>query len=146
VRPTVTLSGNLATDVSLRSTSGGAVAGFRIAVNDDWFDKKSGQWRSRTVYLQVSAWRQLGEHVAACLVKGNPVVVVGRLVQRQYEDKDGQTRTVVDLEADTVALDLGRGTARYQASPRGPQTSDLAPAADAPEQGTVVIEHSGVAA
>lgn len=145
VRQTITLTGNLTSDVSLRATSGGSVASFRLAVNDDWFDKKTGQWRSRTVYLQVSAWRQLGEHVAATLVKGNPVVVVGRLSQRQY-DKDGQTHTVTDLDAETVAVDLARGTARYQAAPRGPQTSDLAQAAQGPEASTVVIEHSGVAA
>ena len=145
MRSTITLAGNLATDVTLNSTASGPVAKFRIAVNDDWFDKKSGQWRSRTVYLQVSAWRQLGEHVAAALVKGNPVVVVGRLSQRQY-DKEGQTHTVTDFDADIVAVDLTRGTARYQASPRGPQTSDVAAAVLVAEHGDVVIEHTGAAA
>lgn len=145
MRPTITLAGNLANDVTLRSTAGGSVANFRLAVNDDWLDKKTGQWRSRTVYLQVSAWRQLGEHVAASLVKGTPVVVVGKLTQRQY-DKDGQAHTATDLEAETVAIDLARGIARYVASPRGPQTADLAALGVGSGQADVVIEHTGVAA
>jgi single-strand DNA-binding protein len=145
VRSTVTLAGNLTSNVTLRDTAGGCVANFRMAVNDDWFDKKSGQWRSRVVYLQVSAWRQLAEHAADSLALGHPVLVVGKLRQRQY-DKEGQTHTVVEVEAEAIGHDLNRGRAIFQRAPRGPQTSDLAGSAEPAETGTVVIEHSGVAA
>lgn len=145
MRSTVTLSGNLTGNPTLRATAGGAVANFRMAVNDDWFDKKAGQWRSRTVYLQVSAWRQLAEHVMDSLALGQPVIVVGRLRQRQY-DKDGQTHTVVEVEADAVGHDLFFGRSRFERAPRGPQTSEVAASTQEPEAGTVVVEHSGVAA
>ncbi len=101
MRSTLTLAGNLTSNVTLRATAGGAVANFRMAVNDDWFDKKSGQWRSRTVYLQVSAWRRLAEHAADSLALGQPVLVVGRLRQREYE-KDGQSHTVVEDTCDFI--------------------------------------------
>jgi len=145
VRSTLTLAGNLTSNVTLRATAGGAVANFRMAVNDDWFDKKSGQWRSRTVYLQVSAWRRLAEHAADSLALGQPVLVVGRLRQREYE-KDGQSHTVVEVEADAIGHDLSWGRARFERTPRGPQTAEVASAPAAPETETVVVEHSGVAA
>lgn len=145
MRSTVTLSGNLTSNVTLRATAGGSVANFRMAVNDDWFDKKTGQWRNRTVFLQVSAWRQLAEHVADSLALGQPVLVVGRLRQRQYE-KDGQTHTVVEVEAEAIGHDLNRGRAAFQRAARGPQTSEVAAAAAMGADDPLVIEHSGVAA
>jgi single-strand DNA-binding protein len=145
VRSTLTLSGNLTSNPTLRATTGGSVANFRMAVNDDWFDKKAGQYRSRVVYLQVSAWRQLAEHVMDSLVLGQPVIVVGKLRQRQY-DKDGQTHTVVEVEADAVGHDLTWGRSRFQRTPKGPQTSEVASSTPEPDEGTVVVEHSGVAA
>jgi single-strand DNA-binding protein len=140
ISPSVTLSGNLTTDVTLRSTAGGAVASFRMAVNDGWFDKKAQEWRNRTVYLSVSAWRQLGENVAQSLALGQPVVVVGKLRQRSY-DKEGQTHHVVEVEAEAVGHDLSWGSAQFVRTPRGPQTSDLAA-----DRETDVVEHEGVAA
>jgi single-strand DNA-binding protein len=145
VRSTVTLSGNLTSNPTLRSTTGGSVANFRMAVNEDWLDKKTGQWRSRTVYLQVSAWRQLGEHVADSLALGQPVIVVGRLRQREYE-KDGQTHKVVEVDADAVGHDLTFGSSRFQRAAKGPQTSEVAASTLEPDEGAVVVEHSGVAA
>ncbi|MFC6239145.1 single-stranded DNA-binding protein [Longivirga aurantiaca] len=145
MRSTLTLAGNLTSNVTLRATAGGAVANFRMAVNDDWFDKKSGQWRSRTVYLQVSAWRRLAEHVADSLALGQPVLVVGRLRQREYE-KDGQSHTVVEVEADAIGHDLSWGRARFERAPRGPQTADVAGTSGVAEPETVVVEHSGAAA
>ena len=85
MRSTVTLSGNVVTDVALRSTSAGPVANFRMAVTESWWDKRTERWAERVTYLQVSAWRQLAEHVADSLAKGQPVVVVGRLRRRFYQ-------------------------------------------------------------
>ena len=126
MRSTVTLSGNVVTDVVLRSTSAGPVANFRLAVTDTWWDKRAERYAERVTYLQVSAWRQLGEHVAVSLAKGQPVVVVGRLRQREYDDRDGVHRSVIEVDADTVGHDLSRGRASFVRRPRGPQTSEIA--------------------
>ena len=125
VRSTVTLFGNLVSDVTLRSTSSGPVANFRMAVSESWFDKKSERWAERVTYLQVSAWRQLGEHVAMSLAKGQPVIVVGRLRQREFDDKEGVHRSVIEVDADSVGHDLTRGRATFTRRPRGPQTSEV---------------------
>ena len=125
MQSTVTLVGNVVTDVTLRQTSGGPVAGFRLAATNGYTDRRTQQWVERTTYLSVSAWRALGEHVAGSVHKGQPVVVVGRLRQRDYE-KDGQRFNVVEIDADLVGHDLTRGTAEFVRSRRGPQTADLA--------------------
>ncbi len=126
MRSTVTLFGNVVSDVVLRSTSGGAVAGFRMAVTESWWDKRAERWAERVAYLQVSAWRQLGEHVADSLAKGQPVIVVGKLRQREYDDRDGVHRSVIEIDADAVGHDLTRGRASFVRRPRGPQTSEIA--------------------
>ena len=136
MQSTVTLVGNAVTDVTLRQTSGGAVAGFRMAATNGYLDRRTQQWVERTTYLHVSAWRGLGEHVAESVRLGQPVIVVGRLRQREYE-KDGQQRQVVEIEAELVGHDLTRGTASFVRSRRGPQTADLA------RQAVVVTELSG---
>ena len=125
MQSTVTLVGNVVTDVTLRQTTAGPVAGFRLAATNGYLDRRTSQWVERTTYLDVSAWRSLGEHVAGSVHKGQPVVVVGRLRQRDYE-KDGQTRRVVEIDAELVGHDLTRGTASFVRSRRGPQTADLA--------------------
>jgi single-strand DNA-binding protein len=140
VRSTITLSGNVTGNVTLRSTPSGPVASFRLAVDDGWFDRSTQQWQSRTVFLQVSAWRRLAENVAGSLALGQPVIVVGRLRQSTYE-KEGQTRTSVELVADSVGHDLSRGSAVFMRNPRGPQTSDLAVSGV-----QAVAEHTGTAA
>ena len=126
MRSTVTLSGNVVSDVTLRATSGGPVAGFRMAVTESWWDKRTERWAERVTYLSVSAWRQLGEHVAESIAKGQPVVVVGRLRQREYDDREGIHRSVVEVEADIVGHDLSRGRASFVRRPRGPQTAEIA--------------------
>ena len=125
MQSTVTLVGNVVTDVTLHQTSGGPVAGFRLAATNGYADRRTQRWVERTTYISVSAWRTLGEHVSASVHKGQPVVVVGRLRQRDYE-KDGQKVTVVEIDADLVGHDLTRGTAAFVRSRRGPQTGDLA--------------------
>ena len=125
MQSTVTLVGNVVTDVTLRHTTAGPVAGFRLAATNGYTDRRTQQWVERTTYLTVSAWRSLGEHVASSVHKGQPVVVVGRMRQRDYE-RDGQKVTVVEVDADLVGHDLTRGTAEFVRSRRGPQTADLA--------------------
>ena len=125
MQPSVTLTGNVVNDVVLRQTSGGPVANFRMACDNGYRDRRSGQWIERTVYLGVSAWRCLAENVATSVVRGQPVVVVGRLKQREWE-RDGQKVTVIEVDAELVGHDLVRGTARFARTSRGPQTADLA--------------------
>jgi len=141
MRSSVTLSGNLVSDVTLRATSAGSVANFRMAVSESWWDKKTERWAERVTYLQVSAWRSLGENVAASLAKGQPVVVVGKLRQREFDDKEGVHRSVIEVDADTVGHDLARGRAVFARRPRGPQTADIAAAGD-PDLGGVLPEVS----
>ena len=150
MQSTVTLVGNVVTDVTLRQTTAGPVAGFRLAATNGYTDRRTSQWVERTTYLDVSAWRSLGEHVAGSIHKGQPVVVVGRMRQREYE-KDGQTHQVIEVDADLVGHDLSRGTASFVRSRRGPQTADLAREAvvatelsgDGDTRGTYVTDGAG---
>jgi len=135
MQSTVTLVGNVASDVTLRQTAAGPVAGFRLAASNGYLDRRTQRWVERTTWLSVSAWRALGEHVAGSLHKGQPVVVVGRLRQRQFE-KDGHMVTVIDVDADLVGHDLNRGIAQFARSPRGPQT-------DVARESVVATEFSG---
>jgi single-strand DNA-binding protein len=81
MQSTLTLVGNLVSDVTVRDTGRGVVASFRVAASNGWRDR-TGAWVDRTTYLTVAAWRDLGENVAASLAKGQPVVVVGKPRQR----------------------------------------------------------------
>lgn len=146
MRSTVTLSGNVVSDVTLRATSGGPVAGFRMAVTESWWDKRTERWAERVTYLNVSAWRQLGEHVADSVAKGQPVVVVGRLRQREYDDRDGIHRSVIEVDADIVGHDLGRGRATFVRRPKGPQTAEVAALESAYAEPAAGGRHDEVAA
>lgn len=121
----LTLVGNVVNDVVVRETSGGTVANFRMACDNGYLDRRTKQWVERTTYLTISAWRALGDNVATSVRKGQPVVVVGRPRQREFE-RDGQRVTVIEVDADLVGHDLGRGSAQFVRTPRGPQTADLA--------------------
>ena len=125
LQSTVTLVGNLVDDVTYRSAGGSMVAKFRLACSNGYHDRRTDRWVETTTYLWVSAWRQLGANAHASLHKGQPVVVVGRPRQREYE-RDGQRVTVVDVEADLIGHDLNRGRCTFERNPRGPQTADLA--------------------
>ena len=125
LQSTVTLVGNLVDDVTLRPAGGAMVARFRIASSNGYRDRRTDRWVETTTYFDVSAWRTLGENASAALCKGQPVIVVGRPRQREYE-RDGRRVTVVDIEADLIGHDLTRGVSTFQRSRRGPQTADLA--------------------
>src|SRR5918999_4169612 len=115
---TVTLVGNITDDPELRFTpSGSAVANFTVAVNrrirqgDRWEDKLDG-------FFNCSCWRDLAENAAESLRKGSRVVVVGRLQQRSWEDREGNRRSAVEVQVDEVAPSLRWATAAVQKSQR----------------------------
>ena len=110
----ITLVGNLVDDPELRFTpSGAAVANFRIASTPRTFDKQTNEWRDGdALFLSCSVWRQAAENVAESLQKGMRVVVQGRLKQRSYETREGEKRTVVELEVDEVGPSLKYATAK----------------------------------
>lgn len=110
---TLTIVGNTTGPAELRFTaSGAAVVSFTVASTPRTFDKNANEWKDgSTLFMRCSAWRELAENIAETLTqKGMRVIVAGRLTQREYE-KDGQKRTVIELEADEVAPSLKYATA-----------------------------------
>ncbi|MEU0399418.1 single-stranded DNA-binding protein [Streptomyces sp. NPDC006197] len=115
---TVTLVGNVATAVEYRDTVAGGVARFRFAVTARRWDRERGLWSDgNTSFYTVSAWRSLGANLAASVSVGEPLVVHGRLKVRE-EERDGQRKTFVDVDAVAVGHDLSRGTAAFRRSAR----------------------------
>lgn len=109
----ITITGNLVEDPALKFTpSGAAVVNFTVASTPRTFDKASNGWKDgETLFMRCSLWREAAENVAESLTKGTSVIVVGRLVQRSY-DKDGEKRTVVELQVDEVGPSLRFATAK----------------------------------
>ena len=104
---TITMTGNLVDDPELRYTpQGTAVANMRVASTPRM--QKGGRWvdAADTVFIDVVAWRALGENAAEELRRGDRVIVAGRLRQRTYETKEGQKRTVYEIHADEIAPSL----------------------------------------
>lgn len=117
----ITVIGNLTADPELRFTpSGAAVANFTVASTPRTFDRQSQEWKDGdTLFMRCSIWREAAENVAESLTKGTRVVVTGRLVQRSYETREGEKRTVVELQADEVGPSLRYATAKVTRSSRG---------------------------
>jgi single-strand DNA-binding protein len=115
----ITLVGNLVDDPELRFTpSGVAVAKFRIASTPRTFDRQSNEWKDgESLFLTCNVWRQPAENVAESLQRGMRVIVQGRLGQRSYE-KDGQKRTVFEVEVDEVGPSLRNATAKVTRASR----------------------------
>jgi single-strand DNA-binding protein len=113
---TITVIGNLTDDPELRfTTSGAAVAKFRIASTPRTLDRASGEWKDgEPLFLACSVWRQAAENVAESLQRGSRVIVSGRLRQRSYETKEGEKRTVYELEVDEIGPSLRYATAKVQ--------------------------------
>lgn len=105
---TITVIGNLTADPELRFTpAGAAVANFTVASTPRSFDKASGEWKDGdALFLRCSVWRQAAENVAESLTRGARIIVSGRLVQRSYETKEGEKRTVMELQVDEVGPSL----------------------------------------
>jgi len=113
---TITVIGNLTDDPELRFTpSGAAVAKFRLASTPRTLDRASGEWKDgEPLFLACSVWRQVAENVAESLQRGSRVIVSGRLRQRSYETKEGEKRTVYELEVDEIGPSLRYATAKVQ--------------------------------
>jgi len=117
----ITVVGNLTGDPELRFTpSGAAVANFTVASTPRTFDKNSNEWKDgEALFLRCSVWRQAAENVAESLTKGSAVIVQGRLKQRSYETKEGEKRTVYELDVDEVGPSLRWATAKVTKASRG---------------------------
>lgn len=117
----ITLVGNLVADPELRFTpSGAAVANFRVASTPRTFDRQSGEWRDgEALFLSCSVWREMAENVAESLTRGMRVVVTGRLKSRSYETKEGEKRTVMEMEVDEIGPSLRYATAKVARTQRG---------------------------
>ncbi len=109
----ITVVGNLTDDPELRFTpTGAAVAKFRIASTPRYLDKQSGEWRDGDpMFLACNIWRDAAEHVAESLQRGARVIVQGRLRQRSYETREGEKRTIYELEVDEIGPSLRYATA-----------------------------------
>ena len=113
---TITVIGNLTDDPELRFTpSGAAVAKFRVASTPRFLDRTTNEWKDgEPLFLACSVWRQAAENVAESLQRGARVIVSGRLRQRSYETKEGEKRTVYELEVDEIGPSLRYATAKVQ--------------------------------
>jgi single-strand DNA-binding protein len=116
----ITLVGNLVDDPELRFTpSGAAVAKFRIASTPRYMDRQTNEWKDgESLFLTCNVWRQAAENVAESLQRGMRVVVQGRLKQRSYETKEGEKRTVFEVEVDEVGPSLRNATAKVTKTTR----------------------------
>ena len=110
----ITLIGNLTNDPELRFTpSGAAVAKFTVASTPRYMDRQTNEWKDGdTLFLQCQIWRQAAENVAETLTRGMRVIVSGKLKQRSYETKEGEKRTVFEVEVDEVGPSLRNATAK----------------------------------
>ncbi|GAB3556408.1 single-strand DNA-binding protein [Actinopolyspora lacussalsi] len=116
-----TVVGNLTADPELRFTpSGAAVANFTVASTPRFYDRQAGEWKDgEALFLRCNIWRQAAENVAETLTRGMRVVVQGRLRQRSFETKEGEKRTVVEMEVDEVGPSLRYATAKVNKISRG---------------------------
>jgi len=117
----ITVVGNLTADPELRFTpSGAAVANFTVASTPRTFDRQTNEWKDgEALFLRCSVWRQAAENVAESLTRGTRVVVNGRLKQRSFETKEGEKRTVVELDVDEIGPSLRYATAKVNKTSRG---------------------------
>lgn len=116
----ITIVGNLVEDPNLRFTSSGqAVASFRIASTPRSFDKQANEWKDgESLFLTCNVWRQAAENCAESLQRGMRVIVQGRLKQRSYETREGEKRTVFEVEVDEVGPSLRNATAKVNKTQR----------------------------
>ena len=129
---TITMIGNLVDDPEVRFTpSGAAVAKFRVASTPRYLDKATNEWKDgESLFLQCQIWRQAAENVAESLTKGMRVILSGRLKQRSYETKEGEKRTVFEVEVDEVGPSLRNATAKVTRTQRAAGGAAAPAAAD----------------
>jgi single-strand DNA-binding protein len=116
----ITIAGNLTADPELRYTpTGQAVANFTVASTPRYLDKASNEWKDGdTLFLRCNVWRQAAENVAESLQRGMRVIVTGRLRQRSYETREGEKRTVYEVEVDDIAPSIRTASAKVTKSNR----------------------------
>ncbi|GAA1730146.1 single-stranded DNA-binding protein [Nonomuraea sp. AD125B] len=142
----ITIVGNLVDDPELRFTpTGQAVARFRVASTPRFMDRQTNEWKDgESLFLTCNVWRQAAENAAESLQRGMRVIVQGRLKQRSYETKEGEKRTVYEVEVDEVGPSLRNATAKVNRTSRqgggggfggGPSDDPWASATPAPPQG-----------
>ena len=117
----ITVVGNLVADPELRFTSTGQpVATFRVASTPRFMDRQTNEWKDGdSLFLSCNVWRQAAENVAESLQRGMRVIVTGRLRQRNYETKEGEKRTVYEIEVDDVGPSLRNASAKVNRASRG---------------------------
>lgn len=115
----ITIVGNVVNDVELRFVpNGAAVANFRVASTPRTYNKNTSQWEDgESMFLTCNVWRQAAENVAESIKKGMRVIVQGRLKARTYQTKDGDNRTVFEVEVDEVGPSLKYATATVEKTP-----------------------------
>jgi len=118
---TITVVGNLTADPELRFTSSGAaVASFTVASTPRTLDRQTGEWKDgEALFLRCNIWRQAAENVAESLTRGARVIATGRLKQRSFETKEGEKRTVVELDVDEIGPSLRYANAKVNKVQRG---------------------------
>jgi single-strand DNA-binding protein len=123
---TITLVGNLTADPELRFTPSGApVANFTVASTPRTFDRNTNEWRDGdAMFINCAVWRQAAENVAESLQKGMRVIVQGRLKSRSFETRDGEKRTVFEIDVDEIGPALRYATARVTRNSGGGRTND----------------------
>jgi single-strand DNA-binding protein len=116
----ITVVGNLTADPELRFTpSGAAVANFTVASTPRIFDRQTNEWKDgEALFLRCNIWREAAENVAESLTRGARVIVQGRLKQRSFETREGEKRTVVELEVDEIGPSLRYATAKVNKASR----------------------------
>lgn len=117
---TITVVGNLTADPELRFTPGGqAVASFTVASTPRTLDRATNEWKDgEALFLRCSIWRQAAENVAESITRGSRVIVTGRLKQRSFETREGEKRTVIELDVDEVGPSLRYATAKVNKASR----------------------------
>ena len=123
----ITVVGNLTSDPELKFTpSGAAVANFTVASTPRVMDRQTNEWKDgEALFMRCAIWRQAAENVAETLTRGARVIVTGRLKQRSYETKEGEKRTVVELEVDEIGPSLKYATAKVNKVSRGSGGGDF---------------------
>ncbi|CAN5182422.1 hypothetical protein BH23ACT9_BH23ACT9_39910 [soil metagenome] len=131
---TITVIGNLTKDPDLRYTQAGvAVASLSVAVNRRMMNKQTNEWEDKLDgYFDINIWRDHAENVAESLSKGDRVLVTGRLIKRSYDDREGQTRWVTEIEADEICPSLKWARVTVNRVGRGGGSPRPASGADAP--------------
>lgn len=117
----ITIVGNVTGDPELRFTpSGAAVANFTVASTPRAFDRQTNEWKDgETLFMRCSVWRDAAENVAESIQRGARIIVTGRLKSRSYETKEGEKRTVIEMEVDEVGPSLRYATAKVNKTQRG---------------------------